>query len=132
MIEGPVWLTLEQIRNIHTSLIRAYGGSYGVRDEGLIESALARPHQKWAYQSDLVDLPALGASYALGLVKNHGFVDGNKRVAFAASASFLLANGLLLIAPEPDAYVVMVDLASGVLSEDDMARWLHASVEPTG
>lgn len=129
MVE-PIWLALESVRSMHASLIRTHGGSYGERDEGLLESALARPIQKWTYEAESSDLAALAAAYAFGLAKNHGFVDGNKRVAFAAAGTFLLANGLLLTAPEADAYAVMVDLASGELSEEDMARWLRASVEP--
>jgi death-on-curing protein len=129
-MDEPIRLSLESVRNMHAALIRAHGGSYGERDAGLIESALARPLQKWAYESDSVDLAELAAAYAFGLAKNHGFVDGNKRVAFAAAGTFLLANGLLLVAPEPEAYAVVVDLASGELSEEDMARWLRASVEP--
>lgn len=129
-MDEPIRLSLESVRNMHAALIRAHGGSYGECDAGLIESALARPLQKWAYESDSVDLAELAAAYAFGLAKNHGFVDGNKRVAFAAAGTFLLANGLLLVAPEPEAYAVVVDLASGELSEEDMARWLRASVEP--
>jgi death-on-curing protein len=83
-----------------------------------------------AYEYDYFVLEELAAAYAFGLAKKHGFVDGNKRVAFAAAGTFLLANGLLLVAPEPEAYAVVVDLASGELSEEDMARWLRASVEP--
>jgi death-on-curing protein len=129
-MDEPIWLSLESVRNMLAALIRAHGGSYGERDAGLIESALARPLEKWAYESDSVDLAELAAAYAFGLAKNRGFVDGNKRVAFAAAVTFLLANGLLLVAPEPEAYAVVVDLASGELSEEDMARWLRASVEP--
>jgi death-on-curing protein len=129
-MDEPTWLSLQSVRNMHAALIRAHGGSYGGRDAGLIESALARPLQKWAYASESVDLEALAAAYAFGLAKNHGFVDGNKRIAFAAAATFLLANGLLLIAAEPEAYAVVVDLASGELAEGDLARWLRASVEP--
>jgi death-on-curing protein len=129
-MEQPVWLSLENVQSIHTLLIREYGGSHGERDQGLVESALARPIQKWTYETEPPDLATLAAAYAFGLVKNHGFVDGNRRTAFAAAGTFLLANGLLLTAPQADAYVVMVDLASGELSEADLARWLRASVEP--
>ena len=129
-MEQPIWLSLANVRSIHTLLIREYGGLHGERDEGLIESALARPMQKWTYEPEQPDLATLAAAYAFGLVKNHGFVDGNKRTAFVAAGTFLLANGLLLTAPQADAYVVMVDLASNELSEADLARWLRASVEP--
>jgi death-on-curing protein len=131
MLDEPVWITISAVRHIHHGLIQEHGGSFGERDAGLIASALARPRRKWEYEED-VDLCALAAAYAFGLAKNHGFVDGNKRVAFMAAYSFLGANGLHLIAPEPEAHAVMVDLASGELSEDDMARWLRASVERTG
>lgn len=128
-MDEPIWVPLGVVLELHAQLIREHGGSYGVRDEGLIESALARPRQRWTYEED-PDLVDLAAAYAFGLAKNHGFVDGNKRVAFAAAAVFLLANGLRLVAPEPEAYAVVVDLASGELSEPDLARWLRASVQP--
>jgi death-on-curing protein len=131
-VKEPTWLTLEGVRHMHAQLIRAHGGSYGERDAGLIESALARPKQKWAYGGGSTDLAELAAAYAFGLAKNHGFVDGNKRVAFAAAGVFLLANGLRLVAPEAEAYAVVVDLAAGELSETDLARWLRASTRPAG
>ncbi|MDQ3556825.1 MAG: type II toxin-antitoxin system death-on-curing family toxin [Gemmatimonadota bacterium] len=117
---------------MHAELIREHGGSYGVRDEGLIESALARPQQRWAYGGDEVDRADLAAAYAFGLARNHGFVDGNKRVAFIVMYSFLRSNGLHLVAPEPETYAVMIDVATGELSEQDLARWLRASTEPLG
>lgn len=127
-MDEPIWLSLHAIQHLHSALIREHGGSHGVRDQGLIESALARPLQKWTY-GEGVDLAELAAAYAFGLAKNHGFVDGNKRVAFAAMGVFLRANGLRLVAPEPEAYAVVIDLATGELSEADLARWLRASVE---
>lgn len=127
--DDPIWLNREVVDHIHAQLIREHGGSYGVRDSGLIESALARPLNRWEYEQG-ADLPDLAAGYAYGLAKNHGYVDGNKRVAFMAAYSFLEANGLRLVAPEGEAYAVIVDLASGALSEEDLARWLRASVEP--
>lgn len=127
----PIWLSGELLNHLHSQLIREHGGSYGIRDEGLIDSALMRPRNRWEYEAD-VDLPDLAAAYAFGLAKNHGYVDGNKRVAFAAAGVFLIANGLRLMASEGEAYAVMIDLASGELSEEDLARWLRASVEPVG
>lgn len=128
-MDEPIWLSLHAIQHMHAELIRENGGSYGVRDGGLIESALARPRQKWSYEEE-VDLADLAAAYAFGLAKNHGFVDGNKRIAFMAAYTFLDANGLRLVAPEPEAYAVVIDLATGELSEADLVRWLRASVEP--
>lgn len=131
-MEEPIWIILPAAEAMHAELIREHGGSYGVRDEGLIESALARPQQRWAYGGDEVDLADLAAAYAFGLAKNHGFVDGNKRVAFIVMYSFLRANGLRLAASEPETYAVMIDVATGELSEVDLARWLRASTEPLG
>ncbi|MDQ3388706.1 MAG: type II toxin-antitoxin system death-on-curing family toxin [Gemmatimonadota bacterium] len=130
-MDEPIWLTTDGIRDMHAKLIRRHGGSYGERDEGLIESALARPRQKWAYAGEGVDLAELAAAYAFGLAKNHGFVDGNKRIAFMAAYSFLRANGARLTAPEPEAYGAILALAAGELSEEDLGRWLRAWLEPT-
>ena len=115
---------------IHADLIREHGGSLGVRDSGLIESALTRPQQKWIYARDEADLPNLAAAYGFGLAKNHGFVDGNKRVAFMAIYTFLLVNGLELDVEEPQAVDVMVALASGSLSEDQLAAWIRTNCVP--
>jgi len=125
----PLWLSRQAVDHIHAQLIREHGGSHGVRDEGLIESALARPRTRFAYGEP--DLAEMAAAYAFGLVRNHGYLDGNKRVAFAAMATFLHANGLRLTASEEEAYVVMIDLATGDLAEDDLARWLRASCQPS-
>lgn len=125
----PIWISRELLNHLHAQLIREHGGAYGVRDGDLIESALMRPRKRLEYEAG-VDLAGLAASYAYGIAKNHGYVDGNKRVAFAAAGVFLLANGLRLTAPEAEAYAVIVDLASGELSEEDLALWLRASVEP--
>jgi death-on-curing protein len=128
-VEEPIWLTREVLDHMHSQLIREHGGSYGIRDAGLIDSAVFRPRNRWEYEPD-TDLVALAAAYAYGLAKNHGYVDGNKRVAFMAAYSFLDANGLRLTASEGEAHAVVVDLASGELSETDLARWLRAMVEP--
>jgi death-on-curing protein len=127
----PIWLSGELLNHRHAQLVREHGGSYGIRDEGLIASALMRARNRREHERD-VDLADLAAAYAFGLAKNHGYMDGNKRVAFAAAGVFLIANGLRLTAPEGEAYAVMMDLASGELSEEDLARWLRASVEPVG
>lgn len=125
----PRWLSPLAVRAMHTDLIRQHGGEAGLRDEGLLESALARPRNKWAYE-DAPDLSALAAAYAGGLVRNHPFVDGNKRAAFMAAYTFLAINGRELDAPEPEAVAVMTGLAAGDVSEDEFANWLRANVEP--
>ena len=109
---------------IHTSLVREHGGSFGVRDEGLIESALERPRNLRAYDQE-VDLADLAAAYGLGLVKNHGFIDGNKRVAFMAVYTFLGINDYDLEATEPEVVRIMLDLAASKLSQDDFAGWIR-------
>lgn len=131
-MEEPIWITLAPAQGIHAEMIREHGGSYGVRDEGLIESAVARAQQRWTYGGDEVDLAALAAAYASGVARNHSFVDGNKRIALAAMGVFLRTNGVRLITPQPEAYAVMIDLATGELSEEDLARWLRGSTKPLG
>lgn len=101
----------------------AFGGADGVRDEGLLESALARPENLAAYgDPDVFDL---AAAYAFGIVRNHAFVDGNKRTAFVTAALFLDLNGKSLAAPEPEATATMLAFASGEVSEAEFAAWLR-------
>ena len=125
----PVWLSREEIAYLHESSIRQFGGSHGVRDEGLIASAIARPGNLWSYDPD-ADVAALAAAYAFGLAKNHGFIDGNKRIGFLAMGAFLHINGWRLNAGEPEAAVVMLELASGGRTEQDLAAWLRTRIEP--
>ena len=129
MTDQPVWLSREEVAYLHGSSIRQFGGSPGIRDEGLIASAIARPINLWSYEPD-ADLAALAAAYAFGLAKNHGFVDGNKRIGFLAMGAFLYVNGWRLVASEPEAVVVMIDLASGSRTEQDLAAWLRERIEP--
>lgn len=127
----PRWLTRLMIDTIHSELLREHGGSPGIRDggENLIESALARPRNRLAYEpaSDLADL---AAAYLFGLAKNHGYMDGNKRIGFAAAATFLLVNGVRLIASEADAYDTVIGLIEGHLSEEEVAQWIRGHSEP--
>lgn len=118
----PHWVSREAAEAIHLSQLRAHGGRWGLRDENLLESALARPQQRFAYEPE-ADLFDLGAAYAFGIARNHPFVDGNKRTAFMALFSFLYANGQHLLASEPDAVMVMLAVAAGERSESDLAAW---------
>jgi death-on-curing protein len=113
------------LQAIHEAQLREHGGSSGVFDEGLIESALARPQNKLAY-SERPDLTALAAAYAFALARNHGFVDGNKRAAFMAAYVFLSLNGHDLDAAEPDVVQTMERVASGELTEPGLAAWMRA------
>jgi death-on-curing protein len=112
---------------IHHDQLREHGGLPGVRDENVLESALARPQQEWHYAAE-ADVATLAAAYAFGLVKNHPYRDGNKRIGFLAMATFLGINGWELEAPDGDVVAAFVALAEGSLSEDALAAWirLHA------
>lgn len=123
-MKEPRWLSRSILGVIHRNQIREHGGRLGIRDEGLIQSALDRPRNKWAYE-EAADLADLAAAYGYGLVANHGFVDGNKRVAFMAAYTFLGVNDRDLDAPEPEVVRVMLDLAASELTESEFAGWIR-------
>lgn len=108
---------------LHDESLAEHGGAAGLRDEGLLESALARPHNLLAYGEP--DAAALAAAYGFGLAPNHAFVDGNKRVAFLATGLFLALNGLRLGATQAEATLTMLALAAGELSEQEFAQWIR-------
>ncbi len=116
------WLRREMILAVHRTQLIDHGGTDGIRDEGLLDSALARPVNLEAYESN-VSLPRLGAAYLFGLVKNHAFVDGNKRIAYIAAETFLTLNGLVVIATQIEKYELVIRAASGELDEDQLAAW---------
>ena len=118
----PEWLELEILLDVHAEQLALFGGSDGLRDLGLLESALARPINKFAHGE--TDLASLAAAYAYGIARNHPFVDGNKRVAFASILVFLGLNGLELNAPPEDATAVILAIAAGEIEEDELARWI--------
>lgn len=122
---------------IHQELLLEHGGAPGARHGGddLLESALMRARHRFAYGAvgdHPPDLAELAAAYLFGLAKNHGYVDGNKRVAFAAAATFLLLNGVRLTASEADAYDMVIGLAEGRYSEAEAAGWFRRNAEPGG
>ena len=127
----PRWLSRLVVDVIHSEMLREHGGAPGVRQGGedLIESALARPRNRFAYSPES-DLPALAAAYLAGLAKNHGYLDGNKRVGFACAATFLRLNGLRLTASEPEAYDAVVGMVEGRYSEEQIAEWIRNHSEP--
>ena len=126
MKKAPVWLLRETVFALHDLLIAEFGGAAGVRDEGLLDSALMRPQHLFAYEpsSSLFDL---AASLAFGLIKNHPFVDGNKRVAFTAAVTFLELNGRRFQATEVDATLRTLALAASDMTEAAYATWLKAN-----
>ena len=119
----PIWLSVEMILDIHAEQLAMFGGPDGLRDLGLLESALARAKNKLVYGQ--TDLSTLSASYGFGIAKNHPFVDGNKRTAFAAIIVFLGLNELEFCASEAEASVMILALAAGELSEADLTRWIR-------
>jgi death-on-curing protein len=115
------WPPTKTVLRIHEEQIRDHGGGSGVRDAGLLESAIARPQNLAAYgEPDLADL---AAAYAFGIARNHPFVDGNKRTAFVTAGAFLVRNGAFLDVAEAEAAVVFTDLAAGRLTEAELAAW---------
>jgi len=120
----PLWLTRAHVDELHRRSIRDFGGSPGIRDTGLIESAVARPINRWMYEPG-ADLADLAAAYAFGLAKKHGYIDGNKRIGFLAMGAFLFINGYLLETPEPEGVIVMLELLAGQRTEEDLASWIR-------
>ncbi len=125
------WISKSSLLLLHGESLAEHGGAPGLRDEGLLDSALGRPLNLLAYasQDEAPDFAALAASYTVGLAKNHPFVDGNKRAAFLATGLFLYLNGYRLSASQADATLTMLAVASGEITENEFAAWLrvHAS-----
>jgi death-on-curing protein len=122
----PEWLTKAVILAIHDEQLAEHGGGTGVRDDGLLDSALARPQNRLAYDA-AADLATLAAAYAFGLARNHPFIDGNKRTAFVAAEVFLDLNGMTLTASDEDCVLTMLRLAAGEIDEDAFADWLRSN-----
>jgi death on curing protein len=119
----PLWITYEQAIAIHSRQLRRFGGAPGLRDEGMLRSALERPINKWRYEQS--GMAELAAAYAFGLAKNHAFVDGNKRIAFMAMMVFLLKNDVAF-SPDPAQSTAMIlSLAAGEVSEESLTRWIR-------
>lgn len=120
--QEPAWITYEQALAIHSRQLRRFGGAPGLRDEGMLRSALERPVNKWNYEQ--AGLPELAAAYAFGLAKNHAFVDGNKRIAFMTMMIFLRRNGIAFAPDQAQATAMMLALAAGEVSEQSLSRWI--------
>ena len=118
------WIKIDRVLAMHSRQIAEHGGGDGVRDLGLLESALARPQNIEVYEPD-ADIARLGASYAIGIVKNHPFIDGNKRTGYVVMETFIIKNGFELHATPADKYITFLKLAEGSLSEDELAQWLR-------
>ncbi len=119
----PRWVSVDTVLAIHKLQIAGFGGSEGVRDMGLLQSALARP-QNFYYYNDVTSLTRLAASYAFGIAKNHAFIDGNKRTALVTCFLFLDKNGFDISATDEERFTAILSLAEGVISEEAFAEWL--------
>ena len=127
-IAEPIWLTEVQVRMLHAEAINLFGGAHGIRDQSLLESALGRPRNMWAF-AESVSLPELAAAYGFGIAKNHAFVDGNKRTALLAIRAFLFRNGLLFEPTEVEAVSTIEGLAAGSVKEQALADWITDNSE---
>jgi death-on-curing protein len=126
----PVWIRQDVVLAMHEELLMLHGGPEGVRDLGLLESALMRPKNLLYYSEQPPTLAILAACYAKGIIANHPFADGNKRAAFTASATFLRLNGLQLTATKEERVLTFWRLASGQISEEQLALWFERNTKP--
>jgi death on curing protein len=122
----PEWIETAVVLAVHDEQLAEHGGLAGVRDEGLLESALARPRQLWSFgEPDMADL---AAAYGFGIARNHPFLDGNKRTALVTAELFLARNGGDLAASDADCVTTMLALAAGEIGEDELAAWIRANI----
>jgi death-on-curing protein len=119
----PFWLSSQMIVAIHDEQLTIHGGAGGLRDEGMLASALDRPRNKWTYEQ--AQMPELAAAYAFGIARNHPFIDGNKRTALLALYTFLGVNGVEFDVPEAEAASIILSLAAGEVSEESLTRWIR-------
>ncbi len=125
----PTWIDERDVVAVHDSLLAQHGGLPGVRDRGLLESALARPRQHYSY-AETIDIIQMAALYTAGIVRNHPFVDGNKRAGFLAGIMFLELNGFNFMASEEDVIQTVLALAAGEVDEAGYAEWLRSNTKP--
>jgi death-on-curing protein len=124
------WVTLDVVKAIHDAQIAEHGGLIGIRDQNLLESALARPRQLEAFGDPPPDLAALAATLAFGIVRNHAFADGNKRTSTVVTRTFLLLNGHDIVADDVSRIAIWLRIAEGTISEDELAEWLRSKIAP--
>lgn len=121
------WIQTDRVLAIHRRQIAEHGGSDGVRDQGLLESALARPRNIAAYEPE-ADIARLAAAYAFGIIKNHPFIDGNKRTGYVVTELFIVKHGYELRATPAEKYLTFLSLAEGTLSEEELVDWLREKI----
>jgi len=128
-MQEPIWIDKPEVLITHSMQLAEHGGSDGIRDETLLDSALAKPRNVFAY-ADSISLPRLAASYAFGLARNHAFIDGNKRTALVVSEGFLRVNGMKVVSTPEEKYFTFLHLADGSLSEDELTAWFTRHAVP--
>jgi len=128
-MKEPIWIDKPEVLIVHSMQLAEHGGSDGIRDETLLDSALAKPRNVFAY-ADSISLPRLAASYAFGLARNHAFIDGNKRTALVVSEGFLRVNGMKVVSTPEEKYFTFLHLADGSLTEDDLTAWFTKHAVP--
>ena len=123
-----IWIADEVVLAIHRRQLAEHGGLEGIRDKGLLKSALYRPKNLLAYSESPSDVASLAAAYAYGIVKNHPFVDGNKRTAYVVMRTFLKLNGYDIQASSEEKYQIWIALAAGKLSEEELGEWIKQKI----
>ncbi|HEY3627900.1 MAG TPA: type II toxin-antitoxin system death-on-curing family toxin [Terracidiphilus sp.] len=126
----PIWIRQDVVLRLHEESLMLHGGPEGIRDLGLLESALSRPRNLLAYSEDSPSLVRLAAAYAKGIVANHPFVDGNKRTAYIVALTFLRLNGLEVTATKEDRVLTFWTVAASEISEDQLAFWFERNTTP--
>ncbi len=128
-MQEPLWIVKEAALAMHERQLAEHGGGSGVRDEGLLESALAKPQNLFLYSDQPVSMPRMAASYAYGIATNHPFIDGNKRAALAISLTFLYLNGYIFSGSYEEEYAIFMKVAAGEMGEDDLAKWFEENTK---
>jgi death-on-curing protein len=126
-MEDPIWISVELALSIHARQLAEHGGADGTRDQGLLESALAKPRQRFSYIDPTPEVPELAATLAFGIARNHPFIDGNKRTSAVVCEVFLNLNGYELTASDEEMYEVFLQMSAGDLVEEAFTQWLVAS-----
>jgi death-on-curing protein len=125
----PSWVLTETVKAIHQRQLAEHGGGTGIRDEGLLESALASPKNAYYFSTGRASIQSLAASYAYAIAKNHPFVDGNKRVAFVVCMLFMRLNRYKVVASQETLYAIFWKLAAGNISQEELTQWLNSVAE---
>jgi death-on-curing protein len=128
-MQEPIWMDKPEVLIAHSMQLAEHGGSDGIRDETLLDSALAKPLNVFAY-ADSISLPRRAASYAFGLARNHAFIDGNKRTALVVSEGFLRVNGMKVVSTPEEKYFTFLHLADGSLTEEELTVWFTKHAVP--